>query len=131
MRGLLLVITIVVVVPLAMSVFVVAVAVPVSVVVMPVAVAAHGAVTVGAAFGVEGAVDRADCCAEANHHVGDDVILADVEGAIAQLGGQMAVAQVPGDAGQSALVGAGDFKKTLGRRFDSDDAPVVQPDAVA
>ena len=69
------------------------------------AVAVHGAVAVGAAFGVEGALDDAHCGAEAAHHVGDDVVVADVDDASADLGGEMAVAEVPGDAGQRALVG--------------------------
>ena len=43
----------------------------------------------------------------------------------------MAVAEVPGDAGQRALVGAGDFQQPLGRGLDGDDAAVLEPNAVA
>ena len=96
-----------------------------------VAVAVDGTVAVGAAFGVEGAFDRAHGGTEARYHVGDDVVVADVDDAIADLGGEMPVAEVPGDARQRALVGTGDFQQPLRCCLDAHDAAVFEANAVA
>ena len=86
---------------------------------------------VGAALGIERALHAAHLGAEAAGHVGDDVVVADVDDARADLGGEVAVAEVPGDAGERPLVAAGDLQQPLGRRLDGDDAAVLQAEAVA
>src|SRR5689334_19031825 len=84
-----------------------------SVAVTTVAVALHGALAVGAAFGVEGARYDARFRTEPAHHVGDHVVLADVDDACSNLGGEVTIAEVPGDAGQRAAIPAGDFQQPL------------------
>ena len=96
-----------------------------------VAVALHGAFAVGAALGVEGARYDARFGAEAAHHVGDHVVVADVDDAGGDLGGEVAVAEVPGDAGERAAVAAGDLQQPLGGGLDGDHAAILEPDGVA
>ena len=59
------------------------------------------------------------------------MVVADVDDARGDLGRQMPVAEVPGDARQQPRVAAGNLQQPLRRRLDGDDAPVLQPDAVA
>ena len=68
------------------------------------AVPVHGTLAVGAALRVERPLHEPRAGAEAAHHVGDHVIVADVDDALADLGGEMPVAEVPGDARQRARV---------------------------
>ena len=76
---------------------------------------------------VERALHRPHLGAEAAGHIGDHVVLADVHDAGGDLGREVAVAEVPGDAGERPLVAAGDLQQPLGRRLDGDDAAVLQP----
>src|SRR6056297_299931 len=72
---------------------------------------------IGAAFRMEGRLRRAGVGAEASEHLHDDVVVADAEGLAEDLRGQVAVAQVPGDAQQ-----------LLGRfRTDVDDPLGLRP----
>jgi hypothetical protein len=102
----------------------------IAMVMMTVAVAAHGALAVGAALRVEGTLDHAGLRAEPTNHVSDHVIVANVDGAGADLGGEVAVAQMPGDARKRASVAASDLKQPFGRRLDGDDAPVLESDTI-
>src|SRR5215475_1971305 len=86
---------------------------------------------VGATLRIEGALDGADGGTKAAHHVGDHMVLPDIEGAAANLARQVPVAQMPGDPGQRPLIGAYDLDQPLGRRLDGDDTAILQPDAVA
>src|SRR5262245_27962584 len=100
----------------AMLVTVVAMVVvmPVSaVVIMPV----HRTLPIGAPLGVERPLHSAHLCPQAACHVGDHVVLADVDDAGADLGGEVPVAQMPGDAGERALIPAADLQQPLRRRL--------------
>ena len=105
-------------------------AVPVMMIVT-MAVAVDGAVAVGAAFRVEWALDGAHGSAETCHHFGDHVVVADVDDTLADLGGEMPVAEVPGDAGQCALVCTRYFQQSLRRGLDAHDAAILEADAIA
>lgn len=93
--------------------------------------AVDATVTIGAAFGMEGGVDRYDIGAELDEHVLDHVITADAQAVAEQFGRQMPVAEVPGEAQQMRPVPAGHLDQRLGRRLDRDDAPVLEQQAVA
>jgi hypothetical protein len=110
---------------------VLAMVVLVAIVMMPVAVTVHGASTVGATFGIERAFNGAHGRAEAAHHLRDHMVLADVDGAIAKLCCEMAVAEVPGDTRQRPLVLADNLEQALRSGLDRDDAAVLQPDTIA
>ena len=64
---------------------------------------------IGPAFGIERRLDFEDLSAEPADHVFDDVVAANAQAALGQFGRQMAVAEMPGDAGQRGGVGATDF----------------------
>jgi len=98
---------------------------------MSMAMALHRTLPVGAALGVERTLNGAHVRAETAGHVGDHVILADVDDARTDLGGEVAVAEMPGDARERPLVAAGDLQQPLRRRLDGNDAPVLQLEAVA
>src|SRR5436190_13768355 len=83
-------------------VMVIAIVTVVVVVCMTVAVPLHGVVAVGAALRIEGALDHARFRAQAPDHVGDDMVVADMDSACSDLRCQMPVAEVPGDAGQQS-----------------------------
>ena len=91
----------------------------------------RGVMAVGAALRMKGPLDVAHGGAEAHHHIGNDVVIADIEGAITDFAGQMPVAEMPGDARQRPPIRAGDFQETLGGGFDGNDTAVLQADAVA
>ena len=100
-------------------------------IVMIVAVTVHRSVSIGAALGVERALDTAHLGAQPVHHVGDHVIVADVDDALTDLGGEVPVAEVPGDPRQLVRIGAADLEKRLGRRLDGNEGAILEPDAVA
>ena len=84
---------------------------------------------VGAALGVERALHAAHLGTEALGHVGDDVVLADVDDARTDLGSEVAVAEVPGDAGERVRVSACDLQQPLRRGLDGYDTAVLQLEA--
>src|SRR5262245_23847438 len=90
-----------------------------------------GALPVGAALWVERALDGARPGAEPAHHMGDHVVVTDVDGARAYLRCQVPVADVPGDPGERVGAVTGDLQERLGRRLDPDDAAVGESQAVA
>ena len=98
---------------------------------MTVAVPAHGNLPIGAGLGVERTRHDARLRAQAADHVGDDVIFPYVDDACGDLGRQMAIAEVPGDAREQPRLAASDLEQTLRRRLDGDDAPIFEADAVA
>ena len=91
----------------------------------------HGAVAVGAAFGIERPINVADSGAQTRDHVGDDVVLANVEGARADFGGKVPVAEVPRNTRERTLISSRDLEQAFRCGFHCNDAAVVEPDAVA
>lgn len=89
------------------------------------------AVVVGAALGAERPHHRLDGAAEAAHHVGENVVVLDEDRALGDLGRGVAVADVPGDAGERERIGRLDREQPLGRRLHLDEAAVLQHQRVA
>lgn len=137
------VIMVVVMMPVAMGVAVVVVVMVVTVIVVmtvgmgrfvlgeAVVVVVAAAMVVGAALGAEGAHHRLHGTAEAAHHVGENVVVLDEDRGLGDLGRGMAVADVPGDAGERERIGRLDREKPLGRRLHLDEAAVLQHQRVA
>ena len=86
---------------------------------------------VGAAFRVERRLDMGDRRAEPGQHRLDDVIAADQQPVAGELGRQVAIAEMPGDADQMGGVARTDLGQRFGRRPHRDDAAVLQHQAVA
>lgn len=86
---------------------------------------------IGAAFRIEGRLDRGDFGAKAARHILDDVIAPDAQSASRQFGRQMTIAEVPGDSDEGLAILAADFGERLRRGDDLDDAPVVENEPVA
>jgi hypothetical protein len=116
-----------------MVVGVVVVGVPM-IMIMPVVVgvgrAAFG-LYIGAALGIERRLERDYAGAQTLDHRLDHRIAADAERLWHYFSRQMAVAEVPGDAGQGHRVGGPDFRQRfrLGDHFNQ--APVLEPQPVA
>ena len=90
-----------------------------------------GMAGIGAAFGIERRLDLDDARAEALHHRLDHVIPADAKALRHDLGRQMAVAEMPGDANQVQRIGAADLDQRLGGGDHLDQAAVFQHQRVA
>jgi hypothetical protein len=102
------IVVVAVVMPVAMAVM------GMPVMVMPVMVmAVRHRHFVGAALGLEQTLDLADLRTEPLQHVGDDVIAPDPEPGRPDLGLEMAIAEVPGEAHQMTGVAAADLGKLL------------------
>jgi hypothetical protein len=86
---------------------------------------------VGTGFGVEGGVDGVGVAAEAGDHVGNHVVGADQDAAAGELHGQMAIAEVPGDAHQLGVVVGGDPQKGFGAGADADEGAIFQRQRIA
>ena len=86
---------------------------------------------IGAAFGIERRLDLDDARAKPLHHRLDDMVAADAQALRHDLGRQMAVAEMPGDADQMQGIGAADFEQRLGCRDHLDQAAVFQHQRVA
>lgn len=89
------------------------------------------AMVVGAALGAEGAHHRLHGTAEAAHHVGENVVVLDEDRGFGDLGRGVAVADVPGDAGERERIGRLDREKPLGRGLHLDEAAVLQHQGIA
>src|SRR5262245_32269318 len=50
---------------------------------------------------------------------------------LADLGGEVPVAEVPGDPRQLVRIGTADLEKRLGHRLDGNEGAILEPDAVA
>lgn len=109
-----------------------AVGVAVRVMLMPVMiVTAIGAVIIGAAFGLERALDLAHGAALAADHLGEHMVVLDIDRVGGDLGRGMAIADMPGDAHQPQRVLGADFEQALRRSLDQDEPAVLQLDRVA
>ncbi len=86
---------------------------------------------VGAALGLEGALHRRHRTALPAHHLGQDVVVLDVDRVGGDLGRGMAVADMPGDAHQPQRVLGADLQQALRCGLDLDKAPVLQLHGVA
>lgn len=89
------------------------------------------AVGIGAAFGIEGGGYRRHGRIEMDDHVLDHRVAPDAQAVAEELGGQVAVAQVPGDTEQAGRRFGGDFDQRFGCGIDDNDAPVLEHQPVA
>src|SRR5690606_38178385 len=74
------------------------------------------AATVGTGFRLEGRLDRFDAGAELFEHRAQHIVVGQAQPTVAELQGNVAVAQVIGGAHQFEGAGAGDLHQLLGRR---------------
>jgi len=86
---------------------------------------------IGPALGIERRLDLDDARAQSLDHRLDDVIPADAQAFWHDLGRQMAVAEMPGDANQMKGIGTADFHQRLGGRDHLDQPAVLQHQRVA
>ena len=86
---------------------------------------------IGAAFGIERRLKRDHAGAQTLDHCLDHRIAADAQRLWHYLGRQMAVAEVPGDAGQGQRVGGSDFRQRFGLGDHLNHAPVLEPQPIA
>src|ERR1700678_729123 len=103
-------------------------------VIMTVVVGVRGAVLglrIGAAFRIERRLERDHAGAKTLGHRLDHGIAADAQRLWCYFSRQMAVAEVPGDAGQGQRVGGPDFGQRFGLSDHLDHAPVIEPQPVA
>lgn len=119
-------------VPMVAMSMVVAVIVAVMLVPMViVVVVAVMAALVGAFLRAEGARHLGRRRAEAAHHLQQHVVVADIERVLADLRGDVAVADMPGDLHEPQRIVGRDLDEALGRRLDLHEAPVLQLHRVA
>jgi hypothetical protein len=88
-------------------------------------------VLVRAALGLERSRDPGRRAALPTHHLGQHVVILDVDRVCGDLSRGMAVADVPGDARQPQGVLGPDFEQRLGRRLDLNQTPVLQLQGIA
>ena len=86
---------------------------------------------IGAAFGIERRLERDHAGPKTLGHRLDDGVPADAERLWQYFGRQMAVAEVPGDAGQGQRVGGPDFRQRFGLGDHLNHALVLEPQPVA
>jgi hypothetical protein len=89
------------------------------------------ALRIGAAFGIERRLERDHAGAKTLGHRLDNGIAADAQRLWRYFSRQMAVAEVPGDAGQGQRVGGSDFRQRFGLGDHLNHAPVLEPQPVA
>ena len=83
------------------------------------------------AFRIERRLDGDNARAEAPHHVLDHMIAPDAKAFTYDLGRQMAVAKMPGDADKVMRIGAANFHQWFGCRYDLDQPSVFQHQSIA
>jgi hypothetical protein len=81
---------------------------------------------IGAAFGIERRFERDHVRAKALRHALDDRVAANAQGLRHDLDGQMAIAEMPGDAHEPRRVGGADFRERLGSGEHFDNAAVLE-----
>ena len=124
------VVMIVMVAVVAMAMMGVIVVVMVAVVVM-MAVIVAAIVIVGSALRLEGTLDGRRRAALAAHHLGEDMVLLDVDRVGEDFGGCVPVADVPRDAQEPQRVLGPDLEETLRGRLHLDEPSVLELDGVA
>ena len=88
-------------------------------------------VVIGAVLGREGSLDFSNRRAEALEHVRDDVVAADQDAGLVQLGGEVAIAQVPSEADQMRAIPAANLVKRFIGGKDTGKTPVFEFERVA
>jgi hypothetical protein len=86
---------------------------------------------ISAALRIERRLERDHPAPETLHHLLDDRVAADAQRFWHDLGGQMAVAEVPGDTGQRQWIGCPDLRQRFGFGDHFHHAPVLKPQPVA
>jgi len=86
---------------------------------------------IGAAFRIERSFDLDEARAQTSHHRLDHMVAADAQSPRGDLGRQMPVAEMPGEANQMLRIASPDFKERLGRCHHLDQPAVFQYQRVA
>ena len=86
---------------------------------------------IGSLLGPEGARDLGRGAALAAHHLGEHVVVLDIDRVLGDLGRGVAVAHMPGDAHQPQRVFGADLQQVLHRRANRDETAVVEAQRVA
>lgn len=86
---------------------------------------------VGAPLGLERALDIAHRAALTADHLGQDMVVLDINGVGGDLGRGVAIADMPGDAHQAQRVLSLDLDQLLRRSLDQDERAVLQLDGIA
>jgi hypothetical protein len=86
---------------------------------------------IGAAFGIERPVDLDQARAQPSQHRLDHMIAADAQSPLRDLGRQVSIAEVPGEADQMLRVARPDFQERLGRRHHFDQPAIFEHQCVA
>ena len=92
---------------------------------------AGGMIVIGALLRAEGAHDSLGCATLATHHLGQHMVVSDINGVCRDLGWGVAVADMPGDGHQSQRVFSRDFQQLFGRGLDDHEPPVLQLHRIA
>lgn len=82
------------------------------------------------AFGIERRLDGSDAAAKSRHHGFDHMIAPDAKLGADDLGRQVTIAKVPGDAHHVAGIARPDLRERFGRRHHFDEAPVLERERV-
>jgi hypothetical protein len=88
-------------------------------------------VIIGAALGLERPRHGVHGAALPAHHLGEDMVVLDIDRISGNLGRRMAVADVPGDAHQPQRILGADLKQALRCGLDQDEPAVLQLDGIA
>jgi hypothetical protein len=86
---------------------------------------------IGAAFGIERRFDLDQARAQPSHHRLDHMIAADAQSPLRDLGRQVPIAEVPGEANQMLRIAPPDFQKRFGRRHHLDQPAIFEHQRVA
>jgi hypothetical protein len=89
------------------------------------------AVIIGAALGLERPLDLAHGAALAADHFGEHMVVLDIDRVGGDLGGRVAVADMPGDAHQPQRVLGANLQQALRRRLDQNEPAILQLDGIA
>src|SRR5215470_1391206 len=88
------------------------------------------AIAIGTTLGLEGGLEMGERRSEPDKHGLDHMVGSDSKNRIADLGGQVPISQVPGDANQLTGIAMTDLDEALGRRLDPDPSRVVELEPV-
>ena len=86
---------------------------------------------IGTAFGLERPRNARNGTAQSTHHLGQDVVIFDVDRLGGDLGRRMAIADVPSDLGEPVGRLGADLEKGLRSRDDADQSAVFELERVA
>jgi len=86
---------------------------------------------IGAAFGIERRFDLDQARAQPSQHRLDHMIAADAQSPLRDLGRQVSIAEVPGEAHQMLRIAPPDFQQRLGRRHHLDKPAIFEHQRVA